>query len=245
MTCGAVEDAIALGGADRETGEVVFARRIHARHLRRLAADQRAARVAAGLRDAFQHRLGDPGFEFARREIIEKKQRLSALNDEIVDAHRDEVDADRVVPAGGLRDLELGADAVGGRDQDRIGETRRLEVEQRAEAAEARRRAGAGGGAGQRLDRLDQGIAGIDVDARRPVVLARILARFRGFGALYSGGAIVAARLGGTIRHRDCLAMFDRRIRIACCAALALWWLAPSSAFAADDGFTVAAFMRT
>ncbi|HEY7992166.1 MAG TPA: DUF2066 domain-containing protein [Stellaceae bacterium] len=34
--------------------------------------------------------------------------------------------------------------------------------------------------------------------------------------------------------------MFDRRIRIACCAAFALWWLAPSSAFADDDGFTVA-----
>jgi len=34
--------------------------------------------------------------------------------------------------------------------------------------------------------------------------------------------------------------MFDRRIRIACCAALALWWLAPSAVRAQDDGFTVA-----
>lgn len=33
--------------------------------------------------------------------------------------------------------------------------------------------------------------------------------------------------------------MFDRRIRIVGCAALALWWLAPLSA-RADDGFTVA-----
>src|SRR6185437_2828046 len=169
-------------GADREAGEVIFAGRIHARHLGRLAADQRTARVAAGLRDALEHRLGDPGFELARREIIEKKQRLCALNDEIVDAHRDQVDADRVVPAGVLRDLELGADAVGRRDQDRIGETRRLEIEQCAEAAKARRRPGASGGAGQWLDRLDQGVAGVDVDTRRPVVLARILARFRSLG---------------------------------------------------------------
>jgi hypothetical protein len=33
--------------------------------------------------------------------------------------------------------------------------------------------------------------------------------------------------------------MFDRRIRLVSCAALALWWLAPLSAHA-DDGFTVA-----
>src|SRR6185312_12985808 len=178
----AVEDAAALSGADRETGEIVFARRVHARHLRRLAADQGAAGVAAGLRHALEHRLRDPGFEFARCEIIEKKQRLSALNDEVVDAHRDEVDADRVVTAGVLRDLQLGADAVRGRNQNRIGEARRLQVEERAETAEARRRAGAGSGARQRLDRFDQGVARVDIDAGRPVVLARILARFRSLG---------------------------------------------------------------
>ena len=42
----------------------------------------------------------------------------------------------RVVQAGLDRDLELGADAVGGGDQDRILEARRLEVEQAAEAAD-------------------------------------------------------------------------------------------------------------
>ena len=60
------------------------------------------------------------GVELAGGEIVEEEQRLGALHDEVVDAHRDEVDADRVVHAGLDGDLELGADAVGGRDQDRI-----------------------------------------------------------------------------------------------------------------------------
>ena len=77
---------------------------------------------------ASRQRLGDAGEHLARgadiepagREVVEEEQRLGALHDEVVDAHRDEVDADRLVPAGGDRDLELGADPVGGRDQDRI-----------------------------------------------------------------------------------------------------------------------------
>jgi hypothetical protein len=104
------------------------------------------------------------------------------------------------VPAGGDREFELGADAVGGGDQDRIRVARRLEVEQRAEAAQPRRRPGARGRLGERLDRLDQGIAGIDVDAGIAVVLAldgaldryRLLPRHRRRGT----GTITAMRNG-------------------------------------------------
>ena len=42
----------ALGGADRKAGQIVVARLVHPRHLRRLAADQRAARLPAALGDA-------------------------------------------------------------------------------------------------------------------------------------------------------------------------------------------------
>ena len=41
-----------------------------------------------------------------------------------------------VVAPGGDRDLELGADAIGGGDQHRIAIARCLEIEQAAEAAE-------------------------------------------------------------------------------------------------------------
>ena len=74
--------------------------------------------------------------ELAGGEIVEEEQRLGALREQVVDAHGDEVDADGVVPAGLDGDLELGADAVGGGDEDRVREAGRLEIEQRAEAAE-------------------------------------------------------------------------------------------------------------
>ena len=74
--------------------------------------------------------------ELAAGEVVEEEQRLGALHQQVVDAHGDEVDADGGVPAGVDGDLELGADAVGGGDQDRVLEARGLEVEQRAEAAE-------------------------------------------------------------------------------------------------------------
>ena len=62
-------------------------------------------------------------------------------------------------------DLELGADAVGRRDKDRIAEARRLGVEKRAEAAEPADDAGALRGGGGRLDALHQAHPGVDIDA--------------------------------------------------------------------------------
>ena len=118
------QDGVALGGADRKAREVVVAGLIEARHLGGLAADQRAAGFTAALRDARDHRRADIGIEPRTGEVIEKEERLRALHDEIVDRHGDEVDADRVVPAGFDRDLDLGADAVGRRNQDGIGEAR-------------------------------------------------------------------------------------------------------------------------
>ena len=72
-------------------------------------------------------------------EVVEKEQRLGALDDQIVDAHGDQVDADRMMGAGLGRKQHLGADAVGGGDQHRIAEAAGGEVEQAAEAAERRR----------------------------------------------------------------------------------------------------------
>ena len=70
-----------------------------------------------------------------------------------------------VVQAGLDGDLQLGADAVGGGDEQRIVVAGGLQVEQGAEAAQRRVRARPARGLGQRLDRLDQGVARVDVDA--------------------------------------------------------------------------------
>ena len=152
---------------------------VHARHLRRLAADQRAA----GHRGSHSATPGDHGTaasidvsSFASGEIVEEEQRLGTLNDEIVDAHRDEVDADRVVPAGVDGDLELGANTVVGSDQDRVLEAGRLEVEQTAKTADVGVGAGPPRGGDERLDRPHQCIASVDVDAGILVSYGRVRA---------------------------------------------------------------------
>src|SRR6185437_1267032 len=97
---------------------------------------------------------------------VEKEQRLSALHDDVVDVHGDEVDADAVVNAGFDGELELGADAVGGGDQHRVLEAARLEIEQTAEATDATKQTFAVGLRRQGPDRLDQRVACVDIDAR-------------------------------------------------------------------------------
>jgi hypothetical protein len=79
-------------------------------------------------------------------------------------------------------DLDLGADAIGGCDQDRIGKACRLQVEQAAETTDLGVRAGARGSSNHRLDQVDQAIARIDIDARIRVseaVFAVVHAQFQ------------------------------------------------------------------
>jgi len=70
------------------------------------------------------------------------------------------------VEAGRDCHLELGADAVRRRDEDGVVETGRPWVEKAPESAQRGIRPGPRGGAGQRLDGVDQTIAGIDIDPR-------------------------------------------------------------------------------
>ena len=163
------QHAIAVDRADAEAGEVVVSRAVHARHLRRLAADQGRSGQLAALGYAGDDAGGDLHVELAGGVVVEEQQGLGALGQQVVDAHGDEVDPHGVVQAGLDGHLELGADAVGGRDDQGVVVAGGLEVEQGAETAERRVGAGAAGGLGEGLDALDQGGAGIDVDAGRAV----------------------------------------------------------------------------
>ena len=62
------------------------------------------------------------------------------------------------------RELELGADAVGAGDQHRLAEAL-ADLEQRAEAADAGQHFGPQRALRERLDALDERVAGVDVDA--------------------------------------------------------------------------------
>src|SRR5690606_20817037 len=156
-------------GADREPGEIVVSDRVHARHLSRFSPDEGAACGAAATGDALDDSGSRLDIQLAGGEVIEERQRLGALHDEIVDAHGDQVYADRVVPADGVGDPELRPDAVRCQDQERIAIAGAGEIEKAAEAAEAPVSSRASGRARQRLDALYQRIPGIDVDARRPI----------------------------------------------------------------------------
>ena len=100
-----------------------------------------------------RRRRGHFVVELAGGEIVEEEQRLGALDDEVVDAHRDQVDADAVMLAGVDGQLELGADAVVGGDEQRVVIARGLEVEEAAEAAQF------GVGAGRAVDLASGAIA--------------------------------------------------------------------------------------
>src|SRR5262245_511849 len=121
--------------------------------------------LAAALGDAGNDAGNHADIELAGSEIVEKEEGLSALHHKIVDVHGNEVDADAVMGASLDGELELGADAVGRRDQKRILEAAGLEVKQAAEPAKAAQKSRPGRLGGKRAYRLDQGVARIDVDA--------------------------------------------------------------------------------
>ena len=157
------QDLIALDRADTKASQIVVPGLVHPRHLGGLATDQGAAGLAAACRDARDDVTRRLHIELAGREIIKEKQWLGALNDQIVDAHRDEVDADRVVHPAFDCDHQLGADAVVGGNQNRVAIAGPLQVEQAAEATEIGIGAGTAGALDEGLDGLDQTIAGIDI----------------------------------------------------------------------------------
>ncbi len=160
----AVDGLRLLHDADGEAREIVFAGHEGVRVLGGLAADERASGHLASGGDALQHVGGDVDVEALAHEVVEEEERLGALHQDVVDAHRDEIDADRVVPVEREGELQLRADAVGAGDQHRLPVALR-KLDQRAEAADAGEHFGPHRPGGERLDALDERVAGVDVDA--------------------------------------------------------------------------------
>ncbi len=94
------------------------------------------------------------GVDLARGDVVEHEQRLGPHADEVVDAHGDQVDADRPVATGVAGDDHFGAHPVGGGHQDRTREAPQVERELAAEPADPLHHA---------AQALDGGVAGRDV----------------------------------------------------------------------------------
>ena len=131
-----VDELRFLDHADRETGDVVLALGVHARHFGRLAADQRTTRLAAAVGNATHDGFDLLGFVMAYGDIVEEHQGLGTLRQHVVDAHGHGIDADRVVLVHLERQLELRAHAVGTAHQHRLLHVQRREVEHASECTD-------------------------------------------------------------------------------------------------------------
>ena len=104
-------------------------------HRQLAAGDLDAGRLGAGLQAPARSRASALGVGLLDGEVVEQRDRLGADADDVVDVHRDAVDADGLEPAGLLGDDELRADAVGRQRDAEVGRHRA-----------ARRRSGPGSG---------------------------------------------------------------------------------------------------
>ena len=117
----ALNQALALNDPHRKAGQVVVVLAIHIGHDCGFTAKQRHVAgdttVTDSLNDLFQtRRIVAP-----HRHIVQKEQWFSTRAQQVVDAHRDQVGANRVMSTGLLSDFQLGSDTVGATDQYRIG----------------------------------------------------------------------------------------------------------------------------
>ena len=83
--------------ADAEAGQVVVARGVEVGQDGRLAAQQRAVRLDAAGGDALDELLQQRGVVLGHGHVVEEEQRLGPATQRVVDAHRHQVDAHRVV----------------------------------------------------------------------------------------------------------------------------------------------------
>src|SRR5262249_7119346 len=78
------EQIFSLDRANDESRKIVFAGLVKAGHLRCLPADQGASGFAAGAAHAIHELLDDVRIHLAEREIIQKKKRLGALDQNVI-----------------------------------------------------------------------------------------------------------------------------------------------------------------
>ena len=176
-----IDDAVPIDDADRKTGEVIVSPRVHPGELRRFPADESAARLPAPLGNTEHDRLGDAGVQLSRREVVQKEEGFGARTEDIVHAHRDQVDPDRFVPFRGDCEFQFSPHPVGSRNENRVRQTivaqGVTERKQGAKTTHPREDAGNAGGGGNPRDSLDEPVRSIDIDTRIPVADAAAVFR--------------------------------------------------------------------
>ena len=166
----------AFDRADAEARQIVITRSIHAGHFGGFTPDKGTSRNAAAFGDTRDDTLRDAIVELPGGEVVEEEQRFGPLHDQVVDAHRNEIDADSIMPVMIDRQFDLCADAIIGGHQQRIVIPRRLRIEEPAKATDFGVSAGAGGRFDQWSNGLNQGVSGGNRYARFGVAVGCLIA---------------------------------------------------------------------
>lgn len=159
------EDLCSFNHTHSKTGKIIVVPVVHARHFCRLTADQCASSLETSLGNTGDHIRGHRHVELGTRIIVEEVERLGTLNDEVVDAHRNEVDTDGAVFPMVKSDTELGSNTVSPRNEDRVLVAGFGKVERTAEPANVRVGTRSSSGLDDGLDSLDEIVTGIDGNA--------------------------------------------------------------------------------
>ena len=157
---------------------------IEAAHLSGLAANEGAAGLFAGVRDALDDSGDLLGVELADGEVVEEEERLSTLDEDVVDAHGNGVLADRVVLVEHEGQAQLRADAVGAGDEHRLLVLAGIQRKETAEAAEVAEDLRTIRRLDAVLDEFDGVVASIDVDAG--ILIGKLFCHFAILGPFLS-----------------------------------------------------------
>ena len=165
------EQPVGLDDAGAGAGHVVLVRPQQPRVLGGLAADQRAAGQHAALGDALDDRRDPLRHDLAAGDVVGHEQRLGAADDQVVDDHPDQVEADRVVPVQRLRRWRPWCRRRRSRSPaaDAGSDVSRLASNSPAKPPMPPTTSGRGRLRDPRLHQLDRAVARLDVDPRRGV----------------------------------------------------------------------------
>ncbi len=166
-----VDGSFEFEDSDAESGEVVVVFFVEVVHLGGFSTDECASGLFASVGDAFDDGVEDLLVDMVDGDVVEEEEGLGALDDEVVDIHRDEVDSDGVVFVHLDGEVDLGSYAVGACNEDGVGVVVFEELFVVVEAEESCESSGvvddslAVGPAEEGTDGSDELVAGFDVDS--------------------------------------------------------------------------------
>lgn len=156
--------AVFLDDTNAKTGHVILTCGVHARMFCSFAANQRGAGLLAAARNAADNPGRNIDIESRCYKVIEKEQRFGTDDSDVVNAHGDQIDSDRIMGVVFDREFQFGANTVGTGYQHRRSIAGR-HPEQSAEPTETTDDLGAAGGLDSWFDSIDKCLTGIDVDS--------------------------------------------------------------------------------